>query len=298
MQIKNHFLFFSKKPFLDLKLTLIILIILVIEKMYILEKLDKKYNSAFNNYNNRYDFILQNLPSYNHTHIYNNTIFWCWLQGKIDKPILNACLNSIKRNIKGNLIITIINKKNINQYVHFPRYILQKFNNHSISNAHFSDLLRLELLIKYGGTWIDATIFMTKYNKDFFRKDLFLFQKISKKYKIFSNWFITSEKNNPILRILLNLLYEYWRINNKITNYFIFHHFLSILYVKYNKEFNKMPIYSRNLGHLMQRYLFRPFNKLLYNKIINKISIHKLTYKFKNNTTKGLFYHHILQEYN
>jgi len=145
MQIKNHFLFFSKSHFL-IKLILSILFILVIEKMYILEKLDKKYNSVFNNYKNRYDFILQNLPSYNHTHIYNNTIFWCWLQGKIDKPIINACLNSIKRNIKGNLII-IINKKNINQYVHFPRYILQKFNNHSISNAHFADLLRLELLI-------------------------------------------------------------------------------------------------------------------------------------------------------
>jgi len=139
---------------------------------------------------------------------------------------------------------------------------------------------------------------MTKYNKNFFRKDLILFQSTSKKHKIFSNWFITSEKNNPILRILLNLLYEYWRINNKITNYFIFHHFLSILYIKYNKDFNKMPIYSRNLGHLMQRSLFKPFNQLIYNQIINKISIHKLTYKLKNNITKGSFYHHILQAYN
>jgi hypothetical protein len=146
IQAKKSFPIFLKKPFLILKLIFSILTILLIENMYILEKLDKKNNSFFNNYKNRYDFILQNLPSYNHTHIYNNTIFWCWLQGKIDKPIINACLNSIKRNSKGNKII-IINKKNINQYVHIPKFILQKFNNHSISKAHFADLLRIELLM-------------------------------------------------------------------------------------------------------------------------------------------------------
>lgn len=181
--------------------------------------------------------------------------------------------------------------------MHFPKFILQKFSNHSISKAHFADLLRLELLIKYGGTWIDATVLMTKYNENFFKKDLFLFQKIGQKHKTFSNWFITSEKQNPILIILLNLLYEYWRSNNKISNYFIFHYFLEMLYAKYNKDFDKMPKYSKHLAHLMQINLFKPFNKSIYNKIINKISIHKLTYKFKNNITKGLFYHHILNSY-
>ena len=173
---------------------------------------------------------------------------------------------------------------------------MQKFNNHFIPKAHFSDLLRLELLIKYGGTWIDSTVLMTKYNKNFFRKDLFLFQSIGKKHKTFSNWFLTSEKNNPILRALLNLLYEYWRINNKLNDYFIFHHFLNILYVKYKKDFNKIFKYSREHAHLMQNNLFKPFNKLIYNQIINKISMHKLTYKIKNNFINGTFYHHILKD--
>lgn len=288
---------FKKSHLRLLKFILGIFIILLIEKVIFMDKLDKKNNFLFNNYKNRYDFILQNLPSYNHTHIYNNTIFWCWLQGKIDDLIVKASLNSIIKNNKGNKIV-IINKKNIAQYVHIPKYILQKFNNHYISKAHFADLIRLELLIKYGGTWIDATVLMTKYNVDFFRKDLFLFQSLGEKPKIFSNWFITSEKGNPILRILLNLLYEFWRINNKLKDYFIFHHFLNVLYIKYNKDFSKKLIYSRDLAHLMQKYLFKPFNKSIYNQIINKISIHKLTYnKFKNNIRKGLFYHYILKSY-
>jgi hypothetical protein len=41
---------------------------------------------------------------------------------------------------------------------------LEKYQKKIIDNTHFSDLLRLELLIKYGGTWIDASVLVTKYN--------------------------------------------------------------------------------------------------------------------------------------
>ena len=105
MKKKLFFHGFFKKIYL--KIYLFLGIIFLIEKMNISYKLDKETDLNSNNYKNRYDFILQNLPIYNHTHIYNNTIFWCWLQEKIDIPILNACLNSVIRNNKGNKIIMI-----------------------------------------------------------------------------------------------------------------------------------------------------------------------------------------------
>jgi len=288
MHIKRNFF---KKLLLD------ILIIFFIEIIIAINKLNKKNNLPNNSYKNRYNFLLQNLPSYNHTHIYNNTIFWCWLQEKINIPIIKACLNSVIRNKKGNKIV-IINQNNMHQYVHFPLYILQKFNNHSMSKTHFSDLLRLELLIKYGGTWIDSTVLMTKYNEDFFRKDLFLFQTLgNSKHKTFSSWFLTSEKNSPLLKVALDLLYEYWRINNKLNDYFLIHYFLNISFAKYKNDFKKIIKYSRDDAHILQFKLFKPFNNSTYNKIINNIFIHKLTYKFKNKVAKGLFYHHLLKLY-
>lgn len=294
MEVKTFILKDIKKHYLKFKKLIIgIFIIILIGEMKVMDNLKKK-----SNYKNRYKFMLHNLPSYNHTHIYNNTIFWCWLQEKIDIPIVNACLNSIIKNNKGNKI-TIINQNNIHQYVHIPPYILQKYNNHTISKTHFSDLLRLELLIKYGGTWIDATVLMTKYNKNFFRKDLFLFQSIGKKRKSLSNWFLTSEKESPVLKTLLDLLYEFWRTNFKLRYYFIFHHLLKLIFIKYKKEYNKILKYSSYDAHLMQKNLLKPFNNSFYKQITKKISIHKLTYKLKNRikNKKGLLYHHILQEY-
>ena len=105
MKKNFFFIFFSKKIYL--KIYLFLGSFFLIGKINFSFKLEKENNLNSNNYKNRYDFILQNLPIYNHTHIYNNTIFWCWLQEKIDIPILNACLNSVIRNNKGNKIIMI-----------------------------------------------------------------------------------------------------------------------------------------------------------------------------------------------
>ena len=53
--------------------------------------------------------------------------------------------------------IVLITQDNLFNYVQFPDYILKKWEAGVITNTHFSDLLRLELLIKYGGTWSDET---------------------------------------------------------------------------------------------------------------------------------------------
>ena len=85
---------------------------------------------------------------YQHTHIYSNNIYWCWMQGIDKAPILyQATFNSVKKNCNKHNII-IVNQTNINQYVKFPSYILEKYNLKLFSDTHFSDLLRLELLIK------------------------------------------------------------------------------------------------------------------------------------------------------
>jgi len=50
--------------------------------------------------------------------------------------------------------------------VELPGYIVEKWEKGRIPAAMFSDLLRVELLIKYGGTWIDSTVFCTGVNDE------------------------------------------------------------------------------------------------------------------------------------
>ena len=225
-------------------------------------------------------------------------IFWCWLQGLNNISIISkACLNSIFRYCKSHEI-HIINEKNIHKYVRFPSFIINKYKNKCISKAHFADLLRLELLIKYGGTWVDSTVLITKYNDIFFNKDLFFFQASKSIFYAGSNWFITAEKENPILKTTRDQLYEYWSKNDKAHDYFIFHFFLKIACDKYENDYKKIPFYLNEKPHILQFQLFQPYKDNKYKYILNISSIHKLTRKRTTNITKGLFYHHILKEFN
>jgi hypothetical protein len=124
----------------------------------------------FNYFKRNYGYILNDLPTYEHTHQKNKTIFWCWLQGIKEAPKLYLSnLNSLFMNCKGFKII-IINETNMLDYIKFPSYILEKYKKGYITPTHLSDLLRLELLIKYGGTWSDASVLITKFTKEYFFK--------------------------------------------------------------------------------------------------------------------------------
>ena len=296
----------SNNKFIQIKRSKFFICLIFVYLIFIL-KLSFQYNeNAFfttdkiriNYLRNKYDSFLKSLPIYEHTFITNKIIFWCWLQGlnNISKLAL-ASLNSIKKNIKDYKII-IINNTNIKKYVKIPRYIMNKYVKGLIDPTHFSDILRLELLKTYGGTWIDASVVITSYDPRFYNNILFFFGIKSDEGCVGSNWFITSEKGSPILRTTLDLLYEYWKNNNRLYNYFIFHLFMKMACDKYKDDYNKVLFISNKPPHALQYQLNKKFNITLYHIILHKSSVHKLTIhikdkEFKNNT----FYSHIIDEY-
>ena len=87
-----------------------------------------------------YENFIKNIPNYNHTHILNDVIQWCWLQGLEKVPKLyKATFKSVKNICKTHNII-IINNTNLNNYVKFPSFIIEKRNNKIIDNKHFSEI--------------------------------------------------------------------------------------------------------------------------------------------------------------
>ncbi len=149
----------------------------------------------------------------------------------------------------------------------------------------------VNLLIKYGGTWIDASVFMTKYEERFFRKDLFFFN--------LSSWFITSEKGSPVLKTTRDLLYEYWRRENYLCYYFLFHESFSIAFDRYKEDYYDMPDISNRPEHYLQDYLMKKMNIDKYLNLVKNISIHKLNIKFisKHFKSKNSFLYYIIDKY-
>ena len=113
---------------------------------------------------------------------------------------------------------------------HIADYIDDKCKKGIIPYSHSTDLLRLELLIKFGGTWIDSTVLCTNdnYPKDMLDSELFLYHFQNSKKDEFtgiSSWFISAYSNNKLLMILRDMLYQYWKDYDCLIDYFVLHKF-------------------------------------------------------------------------
>lgn len=229
----------------------------------------------------------------------NKTIWICWLQGEQQAPeIVKACIQSIRDCFVGYSIV-IITEDNFQKYVQFPSFILEKWRAKKILPAHFSDLLRLELLTQFGGIWIDATVFCSVSKQPFYlsQYDFFVFNNLMRgdNTMLAENWFIKAPPHYCLLELTKSLLYEYWKKNDSINHYFLFHLFFTMAIEEYPEEWRKMPKVSSVDPHMMVHYLLLDFNQKDWTYLQETASFHKLTYKIDFQKSRpNDFYHHII----
>lgn len=235
---------------------------------------------------------------------HSDTIWMCWLQGFEHAPLLvKRCLESIQKNIPDKRIV-LLDENNITDYVEMPDYILDKWKKGIIGNAHFTDLVRLELLIKYGGYWIDATVLCTDASAvEFYDKEpLFMYSfyyfGFNPEIMTLNNWFIHSCTNNNILCLLRELLYSYWRDRDRAIDYFITHLFLTMAIEHYKEEYEKMPIVSQVDAHVLATYIYDEYHEDKYKLLKQSTGLHKLSTRFEEEklAVDGNFYDVVIKQ--
>lgn len=229
-------------------------------------------------------------------HEYSNKVWICWLQGEENAPeLVKKCIASVRRTFLNKEVI-IITEENFKDYVQFPDYILKKYKEGKISRTHFSDFLRLQLLIQNGGIWIDSTCFITEYPEYIDKEPLFVFQNKERGDDSIaaSSWFISSEKENPILVLTRDLLFDWWKKHGKIYHYFLMHFFFTMATGFYNEQWRQVPFYSNLPCHILQRELFNKYSEKRFAQIKKMSAIHKLTYKFYKEDFSNTFFEYIL----
>ena len=239
-------------------------------------------------------------------HKRNKIIWFCWLQGIENAPeVVRACYNSLTRLTGYSLIV--IDEKNWREYIDLPDYIIRRREKKQIPPAHFSDLLRLELLIKYGGTWIDSTVLCTGVNNDnenanvnYLDTDLFMFQYTqpgSSEWGGIGNWFISACTNNEVLMVLRDMLYAYWREHDCVLNYYLFHLFFGMLREVFPEQIAAMPYAYAPRSLALVHHWCEPFDEAKWKRLTERVSFHKLTYMKDKVPAKveGTYYEYIVK---
>ncbi len=224
----------------------------------------------------------------------SNYIFQCWLQGYDDAPeIVKKCMQSVKLFNPDKKII-LIDKNNYSKWVKLPDFIIDKWNRGIISNTHFSDVLRLALLAEYGGYWVDATcLFTSKIPLQIEREHFFMFHAnydgYPFKYTLIQNCFIHANRGNTLITLWRDILFEYWKVENKALQYF-FAHLLFITLLKNPRcysEYQKMPVIFQIPTHRLLEVLYDDFDSGNLKNIFKESFVHKLTYKYDKKKMKS-----------
>lgn len=241
-------------------------------------------------------------------HVNPKIVWFCWLQGLDQAPlIVRTCHSSLVRFLPDREI-KFVDEKNWHKFVELPDYIIEKWERKQIPPAHFADLLRVQLLIRFGGTWIDATVLCTgifpqneKETLSYLNADLFVFQYTlpgSNQWGGISNWFISSCSNNVVLLVLRDMLFAYWKDYDCMIDYYIFHQFFDMIRIVYPEEIASMPYgYSRRSLALGYNW-GKEFNQKKWDSLIANVAFHKLTYNVSKEVINGKnnYYHHIMDE--
>jgi hypothetical protein len=217
----------------------------------------------------------------------NNTIWLFWMQGNIeDNPMINMCNQSIISNLPKGYNIVIINKDNIKEYSDISPKIWDKFSNGKITITHLSDILRMNLLSKYGGIWFDATMYCTGSLDSIFNKDFWSIKReasksiyISKgKWTIFA---IGGQNNNPVFYLMNKLLEQYYIEYDVLIDYFLTDFFMELIYR--NIEEIKIIIdensYNNINVHKLYPLLSEKFDEKKYKEITENTNLFKLSWR-------------------
>ena len=219
-----------------------------------------------------------------------------WLQGYEAAPeLVQKCIESIKKYSEG-LNFQFITMQNYKDYIEVPDYIICKLEAGIITPTFFSDILRLLLLDKYGGFWLDATIFcLGDFKRLCIKEDFFMFHITDKNDgRIASSWFIYAKRGHILVKKTLHLLLRYCMEMERMEHYYIFHFFFRMAAESCESEWSKVPAIEVTDCYLLLQKINDEFDIEELQKMARKMPIQKLNRRRKIDKSKRDTYYYYI----
>ena len=217
-------------------------------------------------------------------------VWCCWWQGEDSMPeIVAMCNKRLRQVLPENAELHMITEKNFREYVELPDYIMTKYEEEKMSITALSDILRVALLSRYGGFWIDSTVFVSgEFPQEFISKDFYA-QRMYDPVKCsreacqgrWCGFMMAGSKEHIIFRFLRDAFYMWWRDYDTVIDYVILDYFLLAAYYSLDSVksiIDSLPDNNEDVFE-MYRVLHYPYTDELWDKLTYRTVMHKLTYK-------------------
>ena len=240
-------------------------------------------------------------------------VWCCWWQGTEQMPeIAKMCHDRLKQVLpEDKAELHVITLDNYQEYVDIPEHIIDKFNRKIITMTTMSDVLRFRLLEKYGGYWLDATVFFTDkipqqyFSGDFYCQRMALDLPEVRREACKGNWCgfsMAGPAHSPVFRFMNDAFDAWWKKNDTIIEYVLIDYMLMTGFKHVPAVHEVIDSVANNNVEIFGLYkkLNEPYTKELYAELTKVNVMHKLTYKMelKKVTDDGqeTLYGHLLRE--
>lgn len=215
-------------------------------------------------------------------------IWVLWLQGRKTMPkIVEACVMSIEKHC-GNRKVIVISLDEVKQLVDIPAFIYERYDKGIIQPAHFSDIIRMALLSRYGGIWMDATIYLSSRLPDYGNLTFYSIKRHKGNLENvgaedgtkWTTYFVACGKDNIFVTVIYEYMIDYLKTHEKFPDYLFMDYCFALLYNN-SRDFREavgcMPFDNEGVSDMLHN-LNQPYSKKLWDKLQKNI-VNKLTYK-------------------
>lgn len=266
--------------------------------------LQKEFADFIQSYQVRFKAIEQEENNMNNE---NNYIWVCWFQGRNNMPVIvDLCIKSIQQMADSDIEVVVLSLDTLDKYIDIPEYIIKKVQRGTITLTHFSDLVRFELLRKYGGLWVDATCFAcNKIPNQIFNQTLYTIRNNEIEndfYSKFTSFLIGGKMGGYgglFFSFMIEFFYEYHRRYSVLLDW----HLINIAYAIAYRSFDEVAYMAESIPanntqiQSLNKYANDDFSKEVWNNICDTQIFNKMNwrkgYRLKSENGMKTFYGHM-----
>lgn len=214
-------------------------------------------------------------------------IWMFWWQGEESMPpIVKKCYDLAVAHAPEGHPVILLTKQNYKEYTDIPTYIIDKVSRHVISLTHFSDILRMSLLFKHGGLWMDATMYAASdIPQTIFEKPFFSVrtpndgQWVSR--CLWTGFFIGGIKEHPLFGFLRELFFDYWKDHDELLDYFLIDVGIVMAYdnLPQVKKSVDNGVWHTDKLFFPQNHIDQPIDIQAYQRLVKEWPFFKMTYR-------------------
>ncbi len=233
-----------------------------------------------------------------------NRVWVFWYTGIDSAPaIVRKCIEEMKK--MEDIDLVFLDKSNLDEYFIWDKSIKDKFDKGSISITFLADVIRNQLMARFGGFWFDSTLL-------FFDKAFIKEHKEHSYYSLkhsdyaacshfndgkWSSFLSGTSKGHKLPSFTDDIFNWYFNLYDTLPDYFLIDYVYNIAYEEFEdirKEIDGLKAENEDAFYI-GRNIKKECSDKKWNDLLTKNKVQKLIWKIPNtdkliNKTKGLYY--------